>query len=315
MRKGLMAIFIILLLVLAGIYFLIPDRININQQVSITVKRNGLFRLLSEEKNWVKWWPQENMDDTNGIKKYGYEGNTYEISEKGVNSLSVAVKNKNSSVNKTTLIVSPQRQEQVAVEWVANIQTTNNPLKRVEQYFFARQLEKDMKVILEKMKNFYSDPENIYELNIQEVAVVDSILVSTFSIAAGYPSTTYIYNLIERLKQYIKSQAAEETGFPMLNVNTADSIKYLTRVAIPVNKKLNGTGDITYKRMLGGGNILVTEVKGGPSVINKALFQLEKYVNDYERTSPAIPFQSLVTDRNTQTDTTNWITRIYYPVY
>jgi hypothetical protein len=105
-----------------------------------------------------------------------------------------------------------------------------------------------------------------------------------------------------------------ETGFPMLNIYKTDSVNYLTRVAIPVDKKLPSSGNISYKWMLGGGNILVTDVRGGPFSIDSAFQQLEYYVHDYNRTSPAIPFQSLVTDRSKVPDTTKWITRLYYPV-
>jgi hypothetical protein len=62
------------------------------------------------------------------------------------------------------------------------------------------------------------------------------------------------------------------------------------------------------------GDILVTEVRGGPHHIKKGLQQLEYYLNDYQRTSPAIPFESLITDRSIQPDTAQWVTRIYYPV-
>jgi hypothetical protein len=66
--------------------------------------------------------------------------------------------------------------------------------------------------------------------------------------------------------------------------------------------------------MPGGGNMLVTEVKGGQIEVNKASVQLLNYISDYNRTAPAIPFESLVTDRRKEPDSSKWITRIYYPV-
>jgi hypothetical protein len=100
----------------------------------------------------------------------------------------------------------------------------------------------------------------------------------------------------------------------MLHITTSDSLQFTTRVAIPVNKKLPGSGSISYRWMLGGGNILVTEVKGGPYSIRQAFRQLEYYVVDHRRIAPAIPYESLVTDRRSQKDTAQWVTRIYYPV-
>ena len=66
--------------------------------------------------------------------------------------------------------------------------------------------------------------------------------------------------------------------------------------------------------MLGGGNILITEVKGDNKEIQKAYTQIQHYISDYKRIAPAIPFESLVTDRRKQPDSSQWVTKIYYPV-
>ena len=63
------------------------------------------------------------------------------------------------------------------------------------------------------------------------------------------------------------------------------------------------------------GNILVGEVKGGLSTILNAEKQLANYVFDYGKASPAIPFQSLVTDRSLEADSSKWITRLNYPIF
>jgi hypothetical protein len=63
------------------------------------------------------------------------------------------------------------------------------------------------------------------------------------------------------------------------------------------------------------GKILVTEVKGGNYTTGEALKQLDIYLDDNHLSSPAIPFESLVTDRSQETDTAKWVTKIYYPIY
>jgi hypothetical protein len=42
---------------------------------------------------------------------------------------------------------------------------------------------------------------------------------------------------------------------------------------------------------------------------------MKNYVEDNKKTSPAIPYQSLITNRLTETDTTKWVTKLYYPVF
>ena len=63
------------------------------------------------------------------------------------------------------------------------------------------------------------------------------------------------------------------------------------------------------------GNILTGEVKGGTYTINQAEMELKNFVTDFKRISPAIPYQSLITNRLQEKDTTKWITKLYYPIY
>ena len=230
-----------------------------------------------------------------------------------ITSLLILIKD-NNTFSKTSLHFIPIEMDSVKLIWEGRLATSANPIKRLQVYLKSQELKKDWDFLLEKIKTFFSKAENIYDVPIRHQKVVDSILISTYAPSKGYPSIEFIYNLVDQLKSYSARQSAKETGYPMLNISTSDSINYLTRVAIPVNKKLKSSGNISYKWMLGGGNILSTEVKGGFHSIDKAFKQLENYVNDHNRTAPAIPFQSLVTDRMQERDTSKWITRIYYPV-
>jgi hypothetical protein len=92
-----------------------------------------------------------------------------------------------------------------------------------------------------------------------------------------------------------------------------DSVHYQTMVAIPVNKPLPGRGPILAKRMVPG-NILVAEVRGGTAAVEEGFRQLDAYVSEHRTRPPGLPFQSLVTDRRTEPDTSKWITRLYYPI-
>jgi hypothetical protein len=100
----------------------------------------------------------------------------------------------------------------------------------------------------------------------------------------------------------------------MLNIENTDRTNYKVQVALPVNKKLPELGDISSKQMLKDGNILTAEVIGGLNKIDGAMEQFEKYISDYQRSIIAIPFQSLITDRSKEKDSTRWVTKIYYPV-
>ncbi len=63
------------------------------------------------------------------------------------------------------------------------------------------------------------------------------------------------------------------------------------------------------------GKILSTEIKGGEYAVETGFKELSNYISDNQLTSPAIPFQSLVTNRVMEPDTSKWITKLYYPIY
>ena len=85
-------------------------------------------------------------------------------------------------------------------------------------------------------------------------------------------------------------------------------------VAVPTKTELPSEGNFQLKKMIRG-NILLAEVKGGLHTIINGEQELDNYVNDYKKIAPAIPFQSLVTNRQLVTDTSKWVTQLYYPIF
>lgn len=315
MKKWLTGIIVFLMVLMACMYLLIPTNFFVRQSLSIQVNSKGFDRTILDDKIMEQWWPGPRKDDTINYKheNFYFNGNNYKITEKKMNSIVFSVTNLSDSANAELNFIAT-KPDSVKLIWTAQMNISTVPTKRLQDYFKARKLKNDLNKLLVKLKSFYSNQDNIYGMHIQKNYVVDSILVSTFDTSKGYPTTKFIYTLIDRLKKYIAANSAVETGFPMVNISTADSISFFTRVAIPVNKKLNSSGDISYKLMPGGGNILITEVKGGQSAINEAFDQIENYVTDHGRVAPAIPYQSLITNRMQVQDSSKWITKIYYPV-
>ena len=130
-----------------------------------------------------------------------------------------------------------------------------------------------------------------------------------------YPSTEEVYALINKLRTALNKEHIDSSGYPMLNVSKPDIVNYVVRVAIPVHQAITETNDIRIKRMVPG-NIMISEnITGGPHSVSVAFKAMDAYVGDYQKTIPAIPFQSLITDRSVEADTSKWITKIYYPVY
>jgi hypothetical protein len=202
----------------------------------------------------------------------------------------------------------------VALRASSVLDASSNPILKLQQWLRSKKIAEDMRTILQHVENFYVDEKKLYGIAVKEEAVKDSTLISTFKNTRRYPEVDTIYALVDELEAYINRFDAEKTGLPMLNVTRQTDSSYLTRLALPVNRQLPNDGNIQYRRLLYNGKILVTEVKGGPASVAMAIDELENFVSDHQKVAPAIPFQSLITDRRKEPDTTKWVTKIYWPV-
>ena len=160
---------------------------------------------------------------------------------------------------------------------------------------------------------FVENEESVYGFRVVPETVKDTLLITTSRETDRFPTTAEYYSLIDTLRSYAAERGASETNYPMLHITPADNRRHLVRVAVPVDRVLSGKGPIQFKRMVPG-NILTVEWRGGIHSVMTIMQLLDTYISEHRFRSPAIPFQSLVTDRRQQPDTTQWLTKIYYPV-
>jgi hypothetical protein len=308
MRKWVTGFITCMVLLFGSVYVFIPDIVKLKANIAINVTRPGLHRMLLEENNVAKWWPGKIIND--GFYLHDF---IYQINNSNITVIPISISGQNTNLP-TSLFLIEIAKDSVQLEWVGAMATSYNPVKRFFAYLKAKKINGSMDIILQKIKIFHSIQENIYGFDIKKELVTDSILIQTSGICKDYPTNQFIYSLVDKLKSYTALHAAKVTGYPMLNIKAIDSINFEVKVALPIDKMLPNSGDIIQKRMLGKGNILVTEVKGGMEIMNKAFLQIQKYAEDYQRVAPAIPFYSLITDRLKEPDTSKWVTKIYFPV-
>jgi len=308
MKKWLIGLFILAILLLLTAYIVIPAKLTISSITLMKANPRSAYRCLTDTTKWEKLF-----GNSVGKNTFQYKNTVYKVNKKLFEGIEVLMEDKNLSITSLVKILSLNRDSSI-ISWSAPIENSANPFKKIEQYFVAHSLKNNMNSVLDNMKTFMEKEENVYGINVQQTKVKDTLLVSTKTVLKNYPSVENIYSLITVLKNYIKANHAKETDYPMLSITTSDSMNFEAKVAIPVNKLLNDSGVILQKMMVPG-KILVTEVNGGPYIITKAFNSLENFVQDHKFMSPAIPFESLVTNRLNEKDTTKWVTKIYYPIY
>ena len=311
-KRIIAAIVILFVLLLAGTYIFIPQKLKVSSAITYQANGEGVLRFLFAG-NWEKWWPGKVSTNSNSKKIFSYSGYDYYIEKIRHAAFELTLTKDETSYNSLLKVISFKK-DNVGIEIESELNGGSDPLSRIKNYFTAKKMKRGFDGLLVALKDHTKNVKDLYGYDIKPEKVEMQFLLSTSKVFPHYPTTEDIYALISKVRDYINKTDGKEEFSPMLNIESQDSLNYYVRVGVPVNKRLPEKENISLKQMVKNGNILVAEVKGDQKTINEAIKQVEKYIMDYQRSIIAIPFQSLVTDRSKEPDSTKWITKIYYPV-
>lgn len=305
MKKWLAGILIALVaLFFLIVYLFIPGDLQITAAKGARINAKALSRAIAKAENWRAHWPGAQPYDFRGTRLLFdspvFEGTTFRLVT-GTDTL------------RGLITVLPFGTDSAVIKWSVEMAGSSQPFKRIARYQKAKALEADLGTLATGMADYYRDEKNLYGFRVRQTLVTDSVLIYTSQVFDHYPSSPDIGKMVGQLRKYIAEQDAHAGDYPMLNVTT-DGSSFLARVAIAVDRMLPETDRFAPKLVLKGGNILETEIQGGPETIRQAWDNFEQYTTDHERKSPAIPYQLMITDRTAEADTSRWITRLYYPV-
>ncbi len=310
MKKWILILLAITAAVTISIFVFIPGDITVAGDKKANCPAASISRLFETTGALQKWWPGKIISDP----VYMYQNTQYTIPKSNSGTLSIrAVSGQLTLAGEITAIIVDR--DTCAIEFrYRSLASGLNPIHKLNYYFKAIAIKKQLDSILTALKQFAEKNENIYGISILQAKVKDSTLISTSKTFNQYPANEEIAKLIDKLKTHIASNGGVEKDFPMLNINLTSENKYDVMVAIPLAKDIRANGDIIIKKMVLG-NILEAKVTGGQSSILKGEAALKNFILDYNKASPAIPFQSLVTDRVKVKDTAQWVTYVKYPVF
>lgn len=309
MKKKIFVGLLIIIGIVSFISVLIPSALPVGATVPVSSSSAASSRLLFDTKEWKKWWPGTISGDT----LFTYNENHFTIQKLTLNNLEVQITNAKLDL-KGALIIIPISNDSLVLDWKYIIPTGYNPIRKIRAYFEAKKLANDLSTILNKVKGLLEDNFFLYGVKIQKEKVVDTLLISSKLAYNKYPDMNDAYTLIGKLEKLLADQQIKGTNPPMLHIRKLDSAMYETQVAIPILQWPKTDANSQIKRMIMG-NILTTVVNGGPSSVKKAYQNMQQYIYDHNMAQPAIPYESLITNRMQEKDTSKWVTKIYFPVY
>ncbi len=318
MKKIFVFIAILLLALIAGIYIFIPSTIHITSATVVHTTDNGAERFIMDETKWPLWWNDSNPDNTADIKQpvthFITGGDEYKMADKFYKSVVIRIKHNNLVQLESKMSLIPLALDSTGIEWKSSIETGSNLYKKIDGYFNARRIKKNMDTVLASLNRFLSKNENVYGIPIEKNYLKDTLYVTAKTLLPSYPSTAAIYELIKKIQAYASQNGANQTGSPIFNVTNMGNNHLQLMAGVPVDKNIAEKNDFALKHMVRG-SFMITEVVGGNNAVNKASENLHQYFSDYHKTSMAMNFTMLVTDRMYQPDSSKWITKIYLPVY
>ncbi|MGZ3756520.1 MAG: hypothetical protein ACXVAY_08935 [Mucilaginibacter sp.] len=310
LKKVLAGVLILFSILFSGIYLIIPAHMASKHEVVIATAEMHAFKFLTNKNQWAKWWPGQS-DTQAGV--FSYKDSKYVLKSISNSAIEIIRQHNNLSINSKISFIATDK-GRVKVDWIIQEPSGRNPFKIVRQYLEIKRNEDNLAKILNALKAFLEDDRNIYHIDVKLSTVKDSLVYATQVTMAQYPSMDKVYRMIDVLKKQIALQHGKQIDDPMLNIHQIGINNYAVMVGIPVDKMLkNQHGSFINKMVLG--NILTAKVTGGINTIRTSVEALESYRKDYGLISPAMPFESLKTNRMAEKDTSKWVTNLFYPIF
>lgn len=302
-------VFIVMLLVAGTIYILIPSRINFTYSTKADCTETAATRMIIKNKEWDRWWPGVRKDSN----YFNFKDTEFKIDKILLNGFQATIISNGNSA-KGYLQVFASTDTSIILSWSGVSILSNNPVKRIIQYLQAKEINIAATELVNKMSEYFSDQKNIYGFKAVEERVKDSSMITIKKVIPHYPSTEEIYEQVNLIKAFTLKKGVKQKGQPLLNITKTGADIYQFMVGIPVEKDIASEGIFELKKMILG-NVIRAQINGGVATVRKGEEQLFNYINDYKRSSPAIPFEELVTSRIEEKDSLKWITNLYYPVF
>lgn len=309
LKKIVIALIVFLMTVFLSIFLFISAVINISAVGFFKNNSRVCADNLLVESNWKKWWPEKNTNDSNFV----FKNTDFAITDRSPYAAGIDITNTNMKSINTTIALVLYKPDSTGFEWKCKLTPGNNPIRRLENYLLAIDIKKKMDKLMKAYADYVGVKKNVYVVEIDKRKFTDTFMISTEKFVTAYPDYKTIYGIIDELSNYTKANGASMVKYPMMNIEKRDSGIYALKLALPINKEIPSSDKFRFRFMIQG-NTLFAPVTGGNASIENAIEQMRLYISDYKLSAPAIPFQSMVTNRLQEPDTSKWVTNIYYPV-
>lgn len=312
MKKPVLLVFGLLFLAFVSVYFIIPQKIQITRVVEIDATDINISKFLVNKRPWAKWWPGKHI--ATDSSSYSYKNIGFTLQENTNSEMHALIKQDDIELN-SALTYATTGEGMCEVTWVAEKQSSLNPVERVAEYFKIKRIATHLDALLVDFKKFMQADMNVYGMNITISHIKNPIVLATTVNLNDYPSAELIYSKVDELRKQIRAENALAVDSPMMNVYPIETGGYQVMVAIPVSKTIKPGKNMVINNLVKNANVLEAQVKGGKNTVLNAFTQLKNYQKSHRLISPAMPYELLITNRLAEKDTAKWVTKVYWPIF
>lgn len=303
-RKVVFLISFVICLIIS--FFLLNQPAQYREAKTLTCPPESVSRLFLSTNEWKKWWPGNQINDST----FELNGNTYTVKKILVNGFYAVENNQETSID---FSFTPALKNQTDIVVTVSAIQGNTIVNKLSNLFF-RKNKKIASKLVNEVGAFFEQTKKVYGIEISKGRVDYINWVNAKRVVNHYPSTEETYRLIDSINSYVTAQQVKILGNPILHIIQLDASAFQLMTALPVENKITENTQFQNKAMAPG-FLMKAIVTGGNQTVAKALREMENYVRDNKKQSPAIPFQELITNRLQEADSSKWITQINYPVF
>jgi effector-binding domain-containing protein len=334
---------VVLVAIAAVVGFISPAHVHVERSLTIKAPSEIIHSQINELKNWTKWSPWYKMDSTMQIeyntvasgagagykwvsndKKVGCGEMTITSSTK--DSISTAMNFSDNGIATANFILSgsgnpnDSSNGQTNVTWTMDMDMGMNPVGRIFGLFMDKMVGSDFENGLKNLKKISeavpARPKTYRGFEVLEENTPERIyIVKKDSMNWDKIEEFYARNLPDLLEALAKSKL-EIAGLPSSLYFKWDSISKtaVMAVAVPVNADIK-TKIKGYETMaIPAGKNLRIMYQGGYTKIGGAHMAIDEYMKEKKLRQQNPVIEEYISGPGKETDSTKWITNVYYRV-
>jgi effector-binding domain-containing protein len=320
----------VIILILVAVYFIVPiflaDNVVVSQSQEIKAKPETVFRQVNSLENWVNWSPFE-ADSTMVSTFTGPErglGAKREWSgtQAGDGSMEIVLSEPYNYI-RTNIQFGPGQgggegswvftptDEGVDVSWSIHLTDLSYPNARWMGLMMKPILEPMIKQGLNDLKEVAEQMPRPPDVSVVKIDKIPALIIPD-SATVGEMEAMFQRNFDE-LYTYVTKKGIPVNGKPFAIFHNWNPQGY-TRIStgIPVAPDSKGKKDIKYFE-IPAGEAIFSRYVGGPNTA-PAHYAIEEYIKDMSLQPSDYIWETYLYDSMKDSDTTKWVTEIYYPL-